>query len=191
MLHTDLTGGLGYEGKVTLTLKCNDRVLKSKTYKNKGTVQLFRFLGYCLIGSFEEAKKLIPSKILLLHNNASYPDDAKAKETETRTNWQPYTQTPTILNDSEHEQVSIIYNFEIPRAAIYGSFNQIALYGDGMDHKANYQDFSAYYFLKDEFGGFDTQNPVAWSATTVLLVEWELTISNQNVDLRNSGEEAE
>ena len=81
-VHTDLIGGLGYEGKVTLTLKCNDKVLKSKTYKNKGTVQLFRFLGYCLIGSFEEAKKLIPAKILLLHNNAAYPVDDKSKKAE-------------------------------------------------------------------------------------------------------------
>ena len=190
MLHTDLTGGLGYEGKVTLTLKCNDKVLKSKTYKNKGTVQLFRFLGYCLIGSFEEAKKLIPAKILLLHNNATYPDDDKPTEAEVRTDWQYYTQTPTIVSNSSLEQVSIIYNFEIPRAAIYGSFNQIALYGAGMNYSADYLDFSAYYFLKDEFGGFDTQNPFDWSATTVLLVEWELTISNQNVDLQNSGEEA-
>ena len=191
MLHTGLTGGLGYEGKVTLTLKCNDKVLKSKTYKNKGTAQLFRFLGYCLMGAFEEAKKLVPVKILLLQNNSSYPDADKPKEAEVRTDWQYYTQTPTLISDSSHERVSITYNFEIPRAAIYGPFNQIALYGAGMNSSADYLDFSAYYFLKDEFGAFDTQNPASWSATTVLLIDWELTISNNNVDLQNSGEEAE
>ena len=63
------------------------------------------------------------------------------------------------------------------------------LYGAGMNSSADYLDFSAYYFLKDEFGGFDTQYPADWSATTVLLVDWELTISNKNVDLQNSGEE--
>ena len=149
MLHTDLIGGLGYEGKVTLTLKCNNKVLKSRIYKNKGTVQLFRFLGYCLMGSFEDVKKLVPAKILLLHNTGAYPDSADPTAVDVQTDWQPYIQTPTIINNSEHEQVSVIYNFEIPRAAIFGSFNQIALYGAGLDStNDNRSDFSAYYFLQ-------------------------------------------
>ena len=192
MLQTVLNGGLGYEGKVTLTLKSNNRVLRSKTYKNKGTVQLFRFLGYCLMDSFEEAKRLLPNKILLLYNNAAtngHPDTADPKDVVPQTYWQDYVQTPTIVNNSSNEQVSVIYSFEISKAAINGKFNQIALYGTGMEYGADYQDFSAYYFLKDENGNFDTQDASTWSATTVLLVEWELTLSNKNVEVQNNGEE--
>lgn len=189
MLQTVLTGGLGYEGKVTLTLKNNNRVLSSKTYKNKGTVQLFRFLSYCLTDSFEEAKSLLPNKILLLYNDGEHPDTANPKNIAVRTNWQPYTHAPTIKHDNENEQVSVIYSFEINKAAITGKFNQIALYGAGMNLETDYQDFSAYYYLKDEFGNFEPQEVSLWSATTVLLIEWELTLSNKNIGTRNNEEE--
>ncbi len=44
MSQTTFTDGLGYEGKVTLTLKSNDRVLSTKTYKNNGNKSLKYFL---------------------------------------------------------------------------------------------------------------------------------------------------
>jgi hypothetical protein len=171
--------GLGYEGKVTLTLKSGGRVLKSRTYKNNGTAQLFRFLGYCLIGACEdsEAKKLLPTKILLLANDSGDPATADPTSVTQQSDWQTYAQTPTISSTPSH--VSVTYNFEIPRNAIFGSFNQVALYGVGINHLA---DFSAYYFLTDALGAFEEQKALEWSATTVLLIDWELTLSNKNVE---------
>jgi hypothetical protein len=182
MSHTAFGGGLGYEGKVTLTLKSNGRTLKSKTYKNKGTAQLFKFLGYCLIDSFEDVKALIPNKILLLYNNAASkgnsPEFANATDIVPQTDWKYLAQIPTVIN--EPNQVRVIYSFEVAKAEIFGPFNQVALYGDGMAY-TDYADFSAYHFLTDNRGNFDTQDINSWSATTVLLIEWELTLSNQNV----------
>ena len=191
MLQTTLNGGLGYEGKVTLTLMSNDRVLQSKTYKNKGTIQLFRFLGYCLTDSFEEAKRLLPNRILLLNNRSSNPDTANPKDVEPQTYWHEYVQAPAIeVSNADGGQVSVIYSFEISKSAISGDFNQVALYGAGMDYKSEYQDFSAYYFLRTENGAFDTQTATDWSATTVLLIEWELTLSNKNIETQSTrGEE--
>lgn len=189
MLGTTFTGGLGYEGKVTLTLKNNNHILKSKTYKNRGTSKLFEFLGYCLIDAFDDVKKLLPSKILLLYNTDSAsgikPDSANPKAVEKRTTIpQPWVQTPSIIIDSDEAKVKVIYNFEVSKASIRdpGDFNQIALYGAGVDDPS---EFSAYYFLTDARGDFDTQDPSIWSATTVLLIDWELTISNTNIATNN------
>jgi hypothetical protein len=181
MSQTNLKGGLGYEGKVTLTLKSKDRVLKTKTYKNKGTAQLFKFLGYCLIDSYEEAKKLLPSKIMLLYNIEEQTD--KPTAVMAKSTFRSYAQTPTIVSSSFGEGsdgwVKVTYSFEVPRVAIEGTFNQIALYGAGITEN-DITEFSAYHYLKDDFGVFDPQDPETdnWSATTVLLVEWELTLTN-------------
>jgi hypothetical protein len=183
MSHTTFTGGLGYEGKVTLTLKNNNHVLKSKVYKNKGTSNLFEFLGYCLIDAYEDVKKLLPSKIRLLYNNGEHPEFADPKAVVARTLPQERAQTPTVVVDSNNAQVKVTYSFEVSKAAIAGNFNQIALYGAGID---DFKEFSAYYFLTDARGDFEIQDIRNWSATTVLLIDWELTLSNKNVETRNN-----
>lgn len=181
MSQTIFTDGLGYEGKVTLTLKSNNRVLKSKTYKNQGTAKLFKFLGYCLIGAYEEAKSFLPSKILLLRNTSQSPSGASITAVNQCSAWQALAQTPTIVSDSINSQVKVMYSFEVPRAAISGPFNQVALYSVGADDK-DITDFSAYYFLVDGYNAWDELNPASWSSTTVLLIEWELTLSNKNTE---------
>ena len=188
MSQTVFTDGLGYEGKVTLTLKSNNKVLKSRTYKNKGTVQLFKFLGYCLIGAYEEAKTFLPNKILLLHNNSQSPVDANVAAVEQRSAWQMLAQTPTIISDSTNSQVRVLYSFEVPRAAISGSFNQVALYGAGVNVN-DITDFSAYYFLVNGHNEWDAVELATWSTTTVLLIEWELTLSNKNTEINMQGGE--
>ncbi len=172
--------GLGYEGKVTLTLKSNNRVLKSQVYKNRGTARLFKFLGHCLINDYVGAKEYLPTKILLLHNNSTTPQSNYSEDVEQRSSWQGLSQQPTLISESENEQVRVVYSFEVPRTAITGTFNQVALYGTGVkDHEITH--FSAYYYLTDGNGNFDNQNVNDWSATTVLLIEWELILSNKNV----------
>ena len=180
------TDGLGYEGKVTLTLKSQGKVLDTKTYKNSGTAQLFNFLGRCLIGDYTiPTQRLLPSKIMLLHNEEDFPDHTKAKEITSRSYWQTLSQQPTIISESDTAQVRVIYSFEVPKAAIEQStFNQVALYGTGI---TDIKDFSAYYFLTTDGGEFDNQSTKDWSASTILLIEWELTLSNKNT-LLSQGE---
>ena len=180
--------GLGYEGKVTLTLKSNNRVLKSQVYKNRGTARLFKFLGHCLINDYAGAKNYLPTKILLLHNSGSAPESkfaADSKVLNQRSSWQGLSQQPTLISESDTEQVRVIYSFEVPRTARTGTFNQVALYSAGVqDHEITH--FSAYYFLEDGDGNFDNQNVNDWTATTVLLIEWELILSNKNSEANNS-----
>jgi hypothetical protein len=195
MSYTALKEGLGYEGKVTLTLKNNGHVLKSRTYKNNGTVELFKFLGNCLVSKFTEAEKLLPNQILLLSNKSSQPLPANAKtDIEPQSEFIGLAQTPSIVDDPDTESVKVTYNFEVPNQSIHGPFNQIALYGAGkIKPTLEVKEFSAYYFLADN-GKFDEINPESadWSATTILLIDWELSISNKNIVTEitgNTGEE--
>lgn len=185
MSQNVFTDGLGYEGKVTLTLKSNNRVLKSKIYKNHGTSLLFKFLGYCLIGEYEEVKHLLPHKIRLLYNNTAGGQGEISPTSITASSyWQPYSQTPTIVSDANNDQVKVVYSFEVPRNIITGDFNQIALYSVDAE---DINDFSAYYYLVDANGKLEDSNINEWSTTTVLLVEWELTISNKNTETNTAG----
>ena len=188
MSHAVFSDGLGYEGKVTLTLKGNNgRILESKTYKNSGTAQLFKFLGYCLVDAYEDVRHLLPYKILLLHNTSKGSSSVEADpyEVDPRSRFHSYVQTPTVISDSTDAQVKVIYSFEVSRPAITGAFNQIALYGHGIQDE-DYKDFSAYYFLTDNTGNLALQEVDSWSSTTVLLIEWELTISNKNTETKNN-----
>lgn len=177
--------GLGYEGKVTLTLKSNGRVLKTKIYKNAGTPQLFKFLGYCLMGAYEDVKNLLPSQLMLLYNDKAAlegPNNANPTSVERRSSLRGLAQTPTIV--SEDSAVKVTYSFEVPRASTYaGAFNQVALYGAGMT-ESDFQEFSAFYFLVDDYGDIEALNPADWSATAVLLIEWELSLSNKDPNYR-------
>ena len=186
MSYATFEDGIGYEGKVTLTLKSDNHVIKSNTFKNNGTNQLFTFLGYCLMDDYEEARKLLPTKILLLYNGSSNPPTHAKARNELKIMSQPasYAQVPSIVTDAEG--VKVTYSFEVPKNLIEGNFNQIGLYGYRIDRA---EDFSAYYFLTDSNGGFAEENVSSWSATAVLLVEWELSISNKNVISSNSREE--
>lgn len=193
MSHATFNEGIGYEGKVTLTLKNNGRILKSRTYKNNGTVELFNFLGNCLINNFTEAEKLLPNQILLLHNGKS-PTHAYAKSVEPQSEFIGLAQTPSIVDDPKTESVKVTYNFEVATQLIEGEFNQIALYGAGKTNPTlEKAEFSAYYFLTDDDGAFMSMGPKkdGWSATTVLLIDWELSISNKNIITEIAGSTGE
>lgn len=180
MSHNIFEDGLGYEGKVTLTLKSNDRVLKSHTYKNNGTAQLFKFLGYCLIGHHADVENLLPTKIALLHNRSETLANATPDNVVARSNFIGITQTPNIISTNSPAEVKVTYSFEVPRSSIIGDFNQVALYGSGItDIGSDIGNFSAYYYLVDSAKNeFEKQDVDLWSATTVLLIEWELSLSN-------------
>jgi hypothetical protein len=185
--HNIFEDGLGYEGKVTLTLKNNNRVLKTHTYKNNGTAHLFKFLGHCLIGHYSDVENLLPTKIALLFNGASTPSAADPSRAESSvSDFIGMAQTPSIVSTNNPAEVKVTYSFEVARSKITGKFNQVALYGAGVaQHEL--ENFSAYYLLADSAkNDFEIEDPEQWSDTTVLLIDWELSLSNKNVGTNNN-----
>jgi hypothetical protein len=172
--------GLSYEGKVTLTLKSNGRVLKSQTYKNNGAANLFKFLGHCLIGHYEDVKSLLPTKIALLKNGSDSPNSADFTKVTRCSSMSSWAQTPSIISTSDPAEVRVIYSFELGKDKISGDFNQVALYGAGLtDPVADIGSCSAYYYLANSArNAFATEEIGDWSDTTVLVIDWELHFSN-------------
>ncbi len=195
MSHNIFKNGLGYEGKVTLTLKSNNRVLKSRTYKNNGTENLFRFLGYCLIGHYADVEHLLPNKIALLYNQSSSLADADPYDVVARSGFKGIAHTPSVISTGTGAgaEVKVTYSFEISKNEIFKKettdvFNQVALYGEGnIDINTDIKNFSAYYFLVDDItNDFAALDPMKWSETTVLLIDWELSLSNKNIATTNN-----
>lgn len=181
MSYTNFGDGLGYEGKVTLTLKSRNRVLKKQTYKNNGTAQLFKFLGYCLLGNASEVQHLLPTQIALLHNQSTGgPIGANPNNVEKRSGLLEMAHPASIVSTNSPAEVKVTYSFEIPRSAITGNFNQVALYGAGCsDPVIDMPNCAAYYYLTDRSqADFEEENIALWSATTVLLIDWELRFTN-------------
>lgn len=182
--------GLNYEGKVTLTLKSDDHILSVKTFKNNGTALLFKFLGHCLIGHYKAVEDLLPTKIALLFNASGMPASADPEAVSAVSSFIGIRQLPSVVSTSNPAEVKVTYNFEVPRSAVFDNFNQVALYGNGVEDARNESDiksFSAYYYLTDG-EAFDTQAINNWSTTTVLLIDWELSISNKNTITEGEGE---
>lgn len=185
MSHNTLKGGIGYEGKVTLTLKNNNLVLMSRTYKNSGTAELFNFLGHCLRGDYEAADDLLPTQVMLLYNKDYATTGTMSDKVERASKPVGYSQVPSKTDIDG--VVKVTYNFEIPKTMIFEDFNQIALYSknknlNNTNNTTDVPSFSAYYFLTGPTGEPEIQDISEWSATSVLLIDWELSISNQNTE---------
>ena len=180
MSHNIFGDGLGYEGKVTLTLKSGDRILGSQTYKNNGTANLFKFLGYCLMGNASDVEHLLPTKIALLYNHSPRILNANPNNVELRSGFIGLAHPPSIVSSSSTNEVKVTYSFEARRDTISGNFNQVALYGDGCAHPVeDMPNCAAYYYLADSSQNeFEAEDVALWSSTTVLLVDWELSFSN-------------
>jgi hypothetical protein len=128
------------------------------------------------------AGKSFRLKIMLLKNEASSPATTAATSVIQGSTYKGLSQQPALIIDSTANQARVVYSFEIPKNAIIREFNQVALYPTNAgDTDGDIQNFLAYYFLVDESGqNFATQSTDSWSASTILLIEWELIISNKN-----------
>ena len=184
MSSTMFKDGLGYEGKVTLTLKSNNHILKSQTYKNNGTANLFRFLGHCLTGHYSEVKNLLPNKVALLLNPSNTLSEAVLTAASASTGLKEWSQTPSVVSTSVPAEVKVTYSFEIPKNMISGNFNQVVLYGVGCtDPEKDLANCSAFYYLTDNSRNtLETEYVNQWSDTTVLLIDWVLKLTNEETD---------
>ena len=67
-----IDNSVNYQGTVQVSLVHGDKVLSTQQYHNKGMLNLFKFLAYCLAGS--TAEQLRPTKIKLFNLAETYLD---------------------------------------------------------------------------------------------------------------------
>jgi len=60
---------ISYKGTVQIQIKRGDKIISNKVKRNKGALQMFSYLAYCLAGELKA--NLIPNYIALLNHNDS------------------------------------------------------------------------------------------------------------------------
>jgi hypothetical protein len=160
---------LKYTGIVTLSQYIrNKKIILAKKY-NKGGNPLFTFLTDCLVGDFDVARLERPSQILLLkvtENDSGTEDIQKASN------------SGFIYLLSKPEKVYstssgiVRYSFVIPSDVLADSdFNAIGLYTNSAT-ESDFENYAALCKIDD----MDKNNI---SISSMLVVDWELIISNK------------
>ncbi len=164
---------VSYTGIVKLSQYMKGKKFHVAEIHNEGGKPLFEFLVDCLKGDFEIAKPSRPAKILLL--NVYEDDEGKHVVTAASNTSFIYLLTNPEKVYSDREGI-IKYSFVIPQEYFAAGdangairFNAIGLYADSATAA---EDYSAYCTV-------DTSN---WniSMSSVLVLDWELHIANQN-----------
>jgi len=163
---------ISYTGIVTLSQYTNGKKFIIAQKHNAGKHPLFDFLVDCLAGNFELARKNMPSKIMLLKSNKNITDtevyDSKSQFIFRQT-------IPEKVNDSEKDKVR--YSFVIPRTVLEtADFDAIGLYTDSnqCSTATEINDYAAICKLTEE----NKDSALTMSASTALVIDWELIISN-------------
>jgi hypothetical protein len=169
---------IGYSGKVKISALRDGVVLDTHEFKNAGTGTLFSFFAYCLMGEFDEASLYCPTKIRLLRINkgdSGYDDDFSADPASGLV----YLRTkPERIITSGVDGETVKLSFMIPRTMIDRvDFNRIALYPHFAGDE-EYYSYSAYCDLSGE-DDLGAEIYTAWTLSSVLLIDWELTIANK------------
>lgn len=160
------TNTLGYTGTVTLSQYINGKKVRIAQKHNTGTNSLFIFLADCLCGDFSVATPSRPSKIRLLNQSESGEQGAISSVS----GWL-YLQTKPekIYKDNT---ISVVYSFIVPAELLESSFNKLGLYADSEEDITNYS------------AACDVKNgEIAIASSSVLVVDWMLTLSNLNTYL--------
>ena len=156
---------LKYTGIVTLSQYVGNKKVEIAQVYNAGTNILFEFFSDCLLGYFDFAQKNRPTKIMLLQ----YDIDKKAYI--NKSGYITYTNVEKVYNESEG---IVRYSFTVTRDILEGNtFDSIGLYAKST--KINdYENYAAIVKLTED--EITNQSLVA---STALIVDWELHISNK------------
>lgn len=155
---------LGYTGIVKLSQYINGKKFTIAEVHNKGGQPLFNFLIDCLMGDYSIADIDRPTKIRLLRKN----DDDPIGYSELENTGPIHIQAKPEKIYSTNEGI-VRYSFIIPQEYFSaGRFDAIGLYPNST---TNIYDYAALCEIKDSS---------AWaiSVTSVLVLDWELHISN-------------
>ncbi len=180
-LNTQISQGIGYEGKVTLNLFKNNKLINKYPIHNTGRTPLFEFFISCLAAQWDAAYDKYPNKIVLFRAGADDEDDFDAAY------WtEDYIVTPAkgIIQASVPEKTSnkngscsVKYHFRIPTALIAGGnpgqITKVGLYNNLVE----LQNPLAYIFVPTE-----VQEKLASANNNpnlVIILDWELIISNK------------
>ena len=163
---------LEYTGMVTLSQYINSKKVKLAQVQNEGGNPLFNFMSDCLIGDFDVARVNLPTKIMLLNVTSTKDTDGNTSvlNIESRSGFVYLLTKPEKVYNATKSVVR--YSFALSRDILEGTdFNSIGLYAAGTA-ETHPQEYAA--LCKVSINGNDI------STSSILVVDWELNISNKN-----------
>jgi len=170
-----------YTGVVNLSLYDGDYLIDSKKIHNSGTMFLFDFFAFCLMGNFDKASLYRPTKVKLLH--VARNDEGVEIESSAASGFIYLRTTPELIYKEGNDGQTVKLSFIIPRTLISNtSFNRICLYAECITNEENLE-YSAYCDLEDA-EDLGIGSTATWSLSSVLAVDWELTVSNKIVRIK-------
>ena len=159
-----------YTGTVTLSRYIGEKKVKIAQFNNAGKYSLFNFFSDCLLGDFDIAKNNRPTKIMLLNKEVSKAGEISY---ESKSGY-IYLYNKPVKSYSAQKGI-VQYSFHIYRDFLEGTtFNSIGLYPDS----AGYSDVENFAAVVDNV---KPEHDI--SKLAVLVVDWELTISNKNEEI--------
>lgn len=160
-----------YTGIVSLSQYTNGKKTLLARLHNEGGATLFSFLADCLCGDFAAAKTTRPTKIMLLRT--TFDEEARIKNINSASGFIYLLAKPEKLYvESTATTSKVSFNFIIARDILEGSdFNSIGLYADNAT-LSSINNFAAFC----DITGLLNNSSIA--ASSVLVVDWELSISN-------------
>jgi hypothetical protein len=182
MIKNIASNSFDYTGIVKLSLYDGDYLVKSKEIHNSGTLFLFDFFAFCLMGSFDKARLYRPTKVKLLKVDID-EDGLETGEVTPASGFIYLRSAPEIVHKEGNDGQTVKLSFIIPRTLISSTdFNRICLFADCISNDEN-TEYSAYCDLEgaEDLG---INSITTWSLSSVLAIDWELTISNKIVRLK-------
>lgn len=162
---------LGYTGVVTLSRYRNNKKHELIKVHNAGKSPLFDFLADCLVGNYEAAAQSRPTQIKLLKVTKVTSGDGEAEAIDSASGFISLMTTPEKINRTDAGGVR--YSFIVTRDMVIDTnFNRIGLYTKTATEQT-LDEYAAFCDIPDSSG---TNGSL--SASSALLIDWELIISN-------------
>ena len=166
-MKSSVINSLKYTGIVTLSQYIKGKKVKLSQVYNSGNNSLFDFIANCLVGDFDIAQVKRPTKIRLLKKD----DDGTYKAASGFIFL--LAKPEKVINTSTKLQAAVRFSFIVPADMLTKKFDSIALYTNDVSDLDNYvEDYAAICDVDDI-----NTNTIVSSA--VLVVDWDLIISNQ------------
>jgi hypothetical protein len=165
------SNSIQYTGTVTLSQYIGEKKVKIAQFNNAGKYSLFNFFSDCLLGDFDIAKNNRPTKIKLLSKNKDPKEGESLYKSESGF---IYLYNKPVKSYNAKKGI-VQYSFHIYRDILESAtFDSIGLY----PNSATDIDTDNFAAVVD---GITTKNSL--SRLAVLVVDWELTISNKNEEI--------
>ena len=192
---TSNTLGVGYSGKVKISLIKDNKALITKEYKNTGNWPMFYFLNLCLSGEYNKAEAYRPKYLKLFNAGAKGTDpssidiDEILADPENITslstiiyNQTPYTSKTTGTTEVPNGKAETTFKFMVPFTQILNDedkpTNLFVMYDQ--EHRNTIATPSAYFLLLDEEGKLDTIDTSSLLSNDYnLFIQWTITTQNQ------------